>query len=69
MCVSRDGSGFLGIRIVWRGGLVSERSIEVPAGTIRGTERERCLVERIRTLACTGLTDIVIIYRKKHGDD
>jgi hypothetical protein len=58
--VSRAGNGVLSIRIVWRGGLVSERSIMVPVGTIRGTERERCLVERIRTLMCAGQTDIVI---------
>ena len=58
--LSRDGSGVLRIRIVWRGGLVSERSIKVPVGTIRGTERERSLVERIRTLACAGQTDIAI---------
>jgi hypothetical protein len=58
--LSRDGSGVLRIRIVWRGGLVSERSIKVPVGTIRGTERERRLVERIRILACAGQTDIAI---------
>jgi hypothetical protein len=58
--LSRDGSGVLRIRIVWRVGLVSGRSIKVPVGTIRGTERERCLVERIRILACAGQTDIVI---------
>ena len=58
--LSRDGSGVVRIRIVWRGGLVSEQSIKVPVGTIRGTERERCLVERIRTLACAGHTDMAI---------
>jgi hypothetical protein len=58
--LSRDGSGVLRIRIVWHGGLVSGRSIKVPVGTIRGTERERCLLERIRILACAGQTDIVI---------
>ena len=58
--LSRDGSGVLRIRVVWRGGLVSERSIKVPVGTIRGTERERCLVERIRTLAGAGQTDTAI---------
>ena len=58
--LSRDGNGVLRIRIVWRGDLVSERTIKVPVGTIRGTERERCLVERIRELACAGQTDIVI---------
>jgi hypothetical protein len=56
----RDGSGVLQIRIVWRGGFVSERSIKVPVGTMRGTERERCLVERIRTLACAGQSDALI---------
>jgi len=57
---SRDGSGVLRIRVAWRGGLVTERSIKVPVSTIRGTERERCLVERIRTLACAGETDTAI---------
>ncbi len=58
--LSRYGTGVLLIRIVWRGGLVSEQSIKVPVGTIRGTERERGLVERIRTLACAGQTDTAI---------
>jgi hypothetical protein len=58
--LSRDEGGMHRIRIVWRGGLVSEQSIKVPVGTIRGTEQERCLLERIRTLACAGKTDIAI---------
>jgi hypothetical protein len=58
--LSRNESGVLRIRVVWRGGLLSERSIKVPVGTIRGTERDKCLAERIRIPAHAGKTDIAI---------
>ena len=48
------------IRIAWRGGLVSERSIGVPIVTIRDTERERSVMARIRTLVDTGQNDAMI---------
>ena len=58
--LSGDGIGVLRVRILWRGSLVSERSIKVAVGTIRGTERERCLVEPIRIPIGAGPTDIAI---------
>jgi serine/threonine protein kinase len=43
-----DETGVVTIRIAWRGGLVSERLIGVAVSTIRGTEREREILARIR---------------------
>ena len=56
----RDGNGVVQLRIVWPGGLVSERSIGVPTRTFRDTDRERRLLGRIRALADAGLDDVAI---------
>jgi hypothetical protein len=58
--LSRDETGVVRIRVAWRGGLVSERSIGVPIVTIRHTERERSLMARIRTLVDRGQNDAAI---------
>jgi len=44
------------LRLVWRGGLVSERIVRIPVFTLQGTELEEKLAERIRQLSEEGLT-------------
>jgi DNA invertase Pin-like site-specific DNA recombinase len=56
----RDGHGVVQLRIVWRGGLVSERTIEVPTRTLRDTDQERRTLARIRALANAGLDDVAV---------
>ena len=58
--LSRDETGVVRIRVAWRGGLVSERSIGVPIVSIRDTERERSVMARIRNLVDTGQDDAAI---------
>lgn len=58
--LSRDATGVVTIRIAWRGGLVSERSVGVPIATMRDTDRERDLVARIRELVEAGRDDAAI---------
>ncbi len=58
--LSRDETGVVRIRVAWRGGLVSERSIGVPIVTIRDTERERSVMARIRDLIDAGQNDAAI---------
>ena len=42
--VNRDTSGVIQIKIAWRGGGVTERSIGVPIFSLRNTEREQIVV-------------------------
>ena len=42
--VNRDTSGVIQIKIAWRGGAVTERSIGVPIFSLRNTEREQIVV-------------------------
>lgn len=58
--LNRDANGVVQIRIAWRGGLVSERSIGTPIVTIRGTEREQDVLARIRILVDMGQDDASI---------
>ncbi len=58
--LSRDETGVVRIRIAWRGGLVSERSIGVPIFSFRDTERERDVLARIRQLVAMGRDDAAI---------
>lgn len=55
--VRRDTTGILQVRIVWRGGLVSERNVRVPVRSLRFSEREQQIVARLRELADTGQND------------
>jgi DNA invertase Pin-like site-specific DNA recombinase len=59
----RDTDGLLQMRIVWRGGLVSERTIRLPLSTRRHSEVERRVVARIRELTDEGLRDETIVTR------
>jgi DNA invertase Pin-like site-specific DNA recombinase len=56
----RDADGILQVRIVWRGGLVGELHVRVPVHSLRFSERERQVVERIRELADAGRDDAAI---------
>jgi hypothetical protein len=53
----RGDDGMVQIRIVWCGGLVSERTIRQPVATRHRTEVEKKIVARIEQLAETGLRD------------
>jgi hypothetical protein len=58
--LNRDPSGLVTIRIAWRGGLVSERSVSTPVFTIRDSDRERRVMARIRDLVELGRDDAAI---------
>jgi DNA invertase Pin-like site-specific DNA recombinase len=58
--LNRDEAGVVRIRIAWRGGLVSERTVGVPGFSFRGTDRERHVLARIRQLVDTGQDDTAI---------
>src|SRR5262245_11540309 len=48
------------MRIVWSGGLVSERSFSVPMSSFRSSERESQIVDRIRRGVEEGRNDAAI---------
>ena len=50
----RDTEGVCQIRIVWRGGLVTETHVRVPVHSLRYTETEKQVAERVRQLAAQG---------------
>lgn len=58
--LDRDANGFVRMRIVWSGGLVSERSFAVPMSSFRSTEREGQIVDRIRRAVEEGQNDTTI---------
>lgn len=51
----RRADATLQVRIVWRGGLVTERVMRVRAFTLRDTDVERATIERIQELTAEGL--------------
>lgn len=57
----RDSDGVAQIRVVWRGGLVTEKRIRVPIHSLRNTEAEQLAAQRIRELtdAGTSIDEIV----------
>jgi hypothetical protein len=61
--VRRGDDGMVQIRIVWCGGLVSERSVRQPVSTRQRTEVERKIVARIEQLAAEGLRDEALAQR------
>jgi DNA invertase Pin-like site-specific DNA recombinase len=64
----RDTTGILQVRIVWRGGLVSELQVRVPVHSLRFSEREQQIVARIRELADTGQDDEAIAEQLNRED-
>ncbi len=59
----RGDDGTLQIRIVWRGGLVTDKVIRVRCFTLRGSEVEKALASRIRQLYDEGFKDSQIADR------
>ena len=59
----REDNGVVQIRIVWRGGLVSETTARVAISTRRHSAMERRIVARIRELTDQGLRDAAIAER------
>jgi hypothetical protein len=52
----RDADGVAQIRIVWRGGSVTETRVRVPVHCLRYTDTEKHVVERMRQLTDAGKT-------------
>jgi hypothetical protein len=59
----REENGMVQMRIVWRGGLVSECSVRLPVSTRRRSDIERSVVARIEQLAAEGLRDAAMAER------
>jgi hypothetical protein len=57
---AREDNGMVRVRVVWRGGPVSERGVRLPVSTRRRSEIEARIVARIEQLATEGLRDIAI---------
>ena len=55
--LARASNGMVQVRIVWRGGLVSECAVRLPVSTRRRTEIEAQIVARIEQLAVQGHRD------------
>lgn len=51
----RDGDGVAHIRVVWRGGLVTETGVRVPVHSLRYSQAEKGIAERLRQLTEEGL--------------
>jgi DNA invertase Pin-like site-specific DNA recombinase len=58
--LDRDANGIVRMRIVWSGGLASEKSFPVAMSSFRSTEREEQIVARIRRAVETGRDDTAI---------
>jgi DNA invertase Pin-like site-specific DNA recombinase len=58
--LTRGDDGIARVRVVWVGGLVTERDVRVPVSSLRYSDRERRAVERVRALIADGGTDATI---------
>jgi hypothetical protein len=58
--LTRESNGMVRVRVVWRGGLVSECGVRLPVSTRRRSAIEAQIVARIEQLATEGLRDISI---------
>ena len=61
--LQRDGKGVVALRIVWRGGMVTEKKVRVPMASFRFSDQEAKVLVRIRELADQGLHDTAIAAR------
>lgn len=61
--LARRSDGMVQIRIVWRGGLVSEEEVRVPVRSLQYSPTERQVAERIRQMADAGLDTRQIIQQ------
>lgn len=59
----RLDDGALQIRVVWRGGAVTERTIRVRTLSLRGSNAEKALADRMRELYAEGADDTEIVER------
>jgi hypothetical protein len=59
----RDDEGMVQVRIVWKGGFVSEHMVRVPISSFRFSARERQIVDRIRELVEEGKSDAAIAHQ------
>lgn len=66
--LDRNANGVVRIRIAWRGGAVTERSVGVPIFSLRDTERERIVLARIRTMVEAGQNDAAIAEQLNRED-
>lgn len=64
----RDSEGVCQIRIVWRGGLVTETHVRVPVHSLRYTETEKQIAEKVRQLTARGhsLQEIAEVLNTDH---
>jgi sugar-specific transcriptional regulator TrmB len=58
--VYRQPEGVVQLRIVWRGGLVTERQVRVPVRSISYSETDKKVAERIRSLTTAGFENPAI---------
>ncbi|UCC32723.1 MAG: recombinase family protein [Phycisphaerales bacterium] len=61
--LARGADGIVQIRIVWRGGSVTEEHVRVPVHSLRYSETEQKVAKRVRELSEEGLRDRQIIER------
>lgn len=54
--IRRDSHGVAHLRIVWHGSMVSETEVQLRVFTMRGTEIEKAVIERMRQLLDQGNT-------------
>jgi len=59
----RDANGIVQVRIVWRGGLVTEKHVRLSMASFRYSQREQAIVERIRVLVDSGQNDAAIAHQ------
>jgi DNA invertase Pin-like site-specific DNA recombinase len=64
--LKRASNGMVQVRILWRGGLVSERAVRLPVSTRRRTEMEAQIVARVEQLATQGFRDVSIAEALNH---
>lgn len=66
--LAKRPDGMVQIRIVWRGGLVSEEQVQVPIHSRQYSQAERKAAERIRHLASEGLdTNGIVRHLNEEG--
>jgi hypothetical protein len=59
----RQADGMVQVRIVWRGGLVSEENVRLPVHSLQYSPAERTVADRIRRLSEEGLDNDRIVRR------
>jgi DNA invertase Pin-like site-specific DNA recombinase len=66
--LSRGADGMAQLRIIWRGGLVSEERVRVPVHSLKYSQAEQKVAERIRHLTSEGFdTDRIVRQLNEEG--